>query len=728
ATEWLASLNAQQRQAVCHGEPGPDGVDAEPLLVVAGAGTGKTATLCHRVAWLVQNQVPADRIGLFTFSRRAASEMVRRTGELLAMQLGEAGIGVSSQSPQLNLPWAGTFHSVSARLLRQHASLLGLNPAFSIIDRSDATDLIGWIRDRHGLSKHHKRFPGASTCLNIYSDKVNCSEPLADVLAARFPWCVEFEPGLRDLFSAYVDRKLSDALLDYDDLLLWWCHGLKVEAFASQARQHFDHILIDEFQDCNALQMAVLLGLRPGGKGIFAVGDDAQSIYSFRAARVEFMVEFPGHFDPPARTVTLHQNYRSSQAVLDSANALMASADGPYKKNLVAASAVVGSMPTLAIVADDAGQSDYVINQILLDREAGVSLKQQAVLFRSAHHSDVLELALARRNIPYVKHGGLKFIEAAHVRDYLAVLRWSQNPSHQLAAFRALQLLPGVGPVLARRIVNEISPSTDFSELPAEQSKRVGIPLFKSLARCCAPAESVVLWPGFCELMNLLADDSAKWSAKLDRANLFIEPLIEQRYEHSAGRIADLQVLNAIAHRAGSARQFLSDMALDPPNATGDWSEDAHLDEDYLILSTVHSAKGQEWKNVFVLNVADGNFPNEYATGNRQAIEEERRLLYVAMTRAKQKLCLVEPQRYYITHQPKLGGAHVYGVRSRFLDAAVINSLNQVCPVAQAAAPTDENSQRSGLESGNTVQESEVSASKTAAQESFVTDSLRRLF
>ena len=665
---WMDRLNDQQRNAVCYGQSVGQHWDSNPLLVIAGAGTGKTATLCHRVAWLLHVGVKPERVALLTFSRRAAHEMVRRAGELLATQHGRSMAG-----HVFRLPWAGTFHSVAARLLREHAREVGLNRAFTIIDRSDANDLIGWLRERHCLGGGSKRFPGAATCVAIYSDRINSGNSLTDVLSDRYPWCVDHEPALRELFSAYVERKLSDALLDYDDLLLWCEKGMQVPAFANVITRLFDHVLVDEFQDTNSLQLRILLALAPSGRGIFAVGDDAQSIYSFRAANVKHMHEFPDQFEPPAEHLTLTENYRSTQAVLDTANALMIRAKGPFNKALCAASQDKGVSPILAIVQDDAAQANYIIKQVLAQRENGVTLKNQAVLFRSSHHSDVLEMALTRSNIPFVKHGGLKFIEASHVRDYLALLRWSQNPLHHLAAFRALQLLPGFGPVFSRKCLDHV--------LRAASPNGVQAQPFSALSSYQPPNEAVQYWAGFSRLMQVLANDRTPLPVRLERLNQFAEPLIELRYNNSTERTADLFVLKTIASQAGSPDQFLSDMALDPPGATGAWSEDAHLDEDYLILSTVHSAKGQEWHNVYLLNVADGNFPNEYATSKPQAIEEERRLMYVAMTRAQHNLHLIEPQSYYVTHQPRLGGKHVYGARSRFLCQDVMRTLNTQCPV-----------------------------------------------
>lgn len=681
--DWLKHLNDEQHEAVTHGSAKPGQVDAPPLLVIAGAGTGKTATLTHRVAWLISHGVLPERIALLTFSRRAASEMVRRTGDILMLRQPAQAPGQSAPSDvaagrpvanecappgaRLQLPWAGTFHSVASRLLRSHAPRLGLNPAFSIMDRSDAVDLLGWLRDRHSLGSSKKRFPGASTCLRIYSDRVNSEQSLTDVLATRYPWCVDHEPLLRELFAAYVERKLHDALLDYDDLLLWWRHGMQEDAFKHAVQAQFDHILVDEFQDSNRLQIELVRQLSPSGNGVFAVGDDAQSIYSFRGADVKMMYQFSTFFERDTRQLTLHRNYRSVQAILNTANTLMAAAAGPYNKNLVAAHGRPGLMPELVIVRDDAAQADYIIDQVLEAREAGVLLKQQAVLFRSAHHSDLLEVHLARRNVPFVKHGGLRFVEAAHVRDYLALLRWAYNPQHFLAGFRTLQMLPGVGAATARGVLDRL----------AQQESHAAGKGFEPLGRIPVPAAARADWPAFCTLMQTLSASRVPWRDKLEAASAFTVPLVSRRYDGAVGREADLQVLQTMAERSGSAERFLSDMALDPPGATGAWSEDAHLDEDFLILSTVHSAKGQEWDNVFVLNVADGNFPNEYATGSAAGLEEERRLLYVAMTRARERLHLVEPQRYYLTHQQPGGAAHVYGVRSRFLDTAVLRTLDE---------------------------------------------------
>ena len=663
AADWLARLNNAQRRAVTFGDPvHRGGVHAPPLLVIAGAGTGKTATLAHRVAWLVLNGVDPQRMLLLTFSRRAAQEMTRRAERLIgeARQAGAAGRR-QGRTP-VRLPWAGTFHAVGARLLREHASRVGLDPAFGILDRGDAADLVDVIRHDQGLSAKTRRFPRKDTCLAIYSYRVNTGWPLQRVLEEAFPWCAEWADELRALFKAYVERKLSHSVLDYDDLLLWWHAAMSDARLAAGIGACFDHVLVDEFQDTNTLQAQILYALKPDGAGMTVVGDDAQSIYSFRAADVGNILAFPQRFDPPASRVTLDQNYRSVQPVLDAANALIAEGKRQYPKTL-RADRGAGARPRLVTVLDDRAQAEYVIGEVLAQREAGVALKRQAVLFRSGHHSDSLEVELARRNIPFVKYGGLKFLEALHIKDVLAVLRWADNPKNGIAGFRVLQMLDGVGPATAQKCL---------ACLAAEAWR------FGSLCGFDVPAPTAAAWPAFTRLMLALADPGAPWAGQLEQVTRWYRPLLEQRHDDVTVRSADLDMLVSLAPQFASRERFLTELTLDPPAATGDLSDDALRDEDYLILSTVHSAKGQEWDSVYVLNVADGNFPNEFSTGSEAGIEEERRLLYVAITRARDSLHLIEPQRYFVTRQPRLGDQYVHGARSRFLSSAVLARLDRL--------------------------------------------------
>jgi DNA helicase-2/ATP-dependent DNA helicase PcrA len=472
---------------------------------------------------------------------------------------------------------------------------------------------------------------------------VNTQRALKETLQTMFPWCAEWEAELTGLFRDYVERKLANHALDYDDLLLYW-HAMSSDAaLAAEIGEQFDHILVDEYQDTNALQAEILKGLRPSGVGLTVVGDDAQAIYSFRAATIENIVGFQDQFGN-ARTVVLEENYRSTQPVLDAANALIG-------KNLRSRKGK-GPKPRYVTVADDEAQAQYVVKQVLEARERGVLLRRQAVLFRASHHSDVLELELVRRNIPYVKYGGLKFLEAAHVKDLLAVLRWADNPKNRVAAFRALQLQSGVGPASAER---------SFTRFEAEgfswKALRTGSPELD-------------------ELLRQLAD--SPWEGQLQRVREWYEPHLERIYDAAQVRAGDLLQLEKIASQFSSRESFLTEMALDPPSATSDLSGAPYLDEDWLVLSTIHSAKGQEWDAVFLLNVADGNFPSEFSTGRPELIEEERRLLYVAMTRAKTDLHLMAPLKYYVTQQSRMGDRHVYGAKSRFLTRAVMQCLEPV--------------------------------------------------
>jgi DNA helicase-2/ATP-dependent DNA helicase PcrA len=666
-------LNTAQRDAAQHGTRANGAYHAGPLLIIAGAGTGKTNTLAHRVAHLVIEGVSPERILLLTFTRRAAQEMRRRAQRIVGAVIEERATAQGARPamlPAVSLPWSGTFHSIANRLIRMHCGRVGLDPSFSVLDRGDAADLMDVVRHELGYSALEKRFPRKDTCLAIYSHRVNTQCALRRTLESAFPWCAEWEAQLTQLYRAYVERKLANQALDYDDLLLYW-HAMMCDAdLAREIGGQFDHILVDEYQDTNTLQGEVLKALRPDGRGVTVVGDDAQAIYSFRAATVENILGFPAQYAPPARIVTLEENYRSTQTVLDAANALIADGARQYRKTLRTARGK-GERPRYITVADDQAQADYIVSRVLETRERGVALKRQAVLFRSSHHSDVLELELTRRNIPYVKYGGLKFLEAGHVKDMLAVLRWADNPKNRVAAFRALQLMPGMGPATAQRCYTRFEASSHA---------------WSSLADFPAPPHTADHWPSFTELMRALAVPQGAWQGQVQRVREWYQPHLERLYEAAHVRAGDLVQLEHVAQQYATREHFLTELALDLPQATGDLSGAPYLDEDYLILSTIHSAKGQEWDAVFLLNVADGNFPSEFSTGSAEAIEEERRLLYVAMTRAKSDLHLVAPLRYYVTHQARRGDAHIYGARSRFLTPAVMSRLQDATwPLAQAA-------------------------------------------
>jgi DNA helicase-2/ATP-dependent DNA helicase PcrA len=649
---YLATLNPEQRSAVEHGVVGQGANIAGPLLVIAGAGSGKTSTLAHRVAHLIVNGADPGRLLLLTFSRRAAAEMERRAQRLVASATRSESQGV--------LAWAGTFHAVGARLLRMYATSVGLDPGSTIHDREDSADLMNLVRHDLGFSQKDERFPLKATCLAIYSRAVNAAEPLAEVLRKQFPWCAAWETDLRTLFDAYVEAKQAQHVLDYDDLLLYWGELMRVPELARDVGDRFDHVLVDEYQDTNALQAAILRALKPDGAGLMVVGDDAQAIYSFRAATVRNILDFPAQFPSPARLVMLERNYRSTEPVLAASNAVIGLARERFAKTLRSERAA-GEKPCLMTVEDDTAQVGCIVAAILENREAGTPLKEQAVLFRTAHHSALLEIELTRRNIPFVKFGGLKFIEAAHVKDMLAVLRWAENPSDRVTGFRVLQLLDGVGPSTAAKVLDRMAGAS----APVE-----------TLAAFRAPAKAGRSWTDLAALMRGLHAALADWPAEFDRVRQWYQPQLERRYADAVVRAGDLDQLQRIAALYSSRQAFLTDLTLDPPAATSDEAGPPHLDEDYLILSTIHSAKGQEWKAVFVLNVVDGCIPSDMATGNADEIEEERRLLYVAMTRAKSQLWLMVPQRFYVQKQARSGDRHLYAARTRFIPAGIVQHFD----------------------------------------------------
>ena len=645
--DYLHRLNPEQRRAVEHGVGTAE--IGGPLLVIAGAGSGKTNTLAHRVAHLIVNGADPRRILLMTFSRRAAAEMSRRV-ERIAGQV----MGTSSGAVVDALHWAGTFHGIGARLLREYAPNLGLDPQFTIHDREDSADLLNIVRHDLGFHDAKSRFPAKGTCLAIYSRTVNGQEDLADVLKAAFPWAAMWEPQLRQLFARYVEVKQDQNVLDYDDLLLYWAMMVKEAAIAADLGSRFDHVLVDEYQDTNRLQASILLALKPDGRGLTVVGDDAQSIYSFRAATVRNILEFPSSFAPAADIITLDRNYRSTAPILDAANAVIAEAEERFTKNLWTERHSTAK-PQLVTVRDEPTQALYVVEQVLATREGGLRLKDQAVLFRTSHHSGPLEIELTRRNIPFVKYGGLKFLDSAHVKDMLSLLRWAENPRDRVAGFRVLQLLPGIGPGIAGKVLDTIVEA---------------LRPFEALAHHPAPARS----EGWNALTDVVADLAAArdWPGAFSRARTWYEPVLEEAHEDAGVRLLDLLQLEQIASGYPSRERFLTELTLDPPEASSDLSGAGPKDEDYLILSTIHSAKGQEWKSVHVLNVVDGCIPSDLGTGSTHELEEERRLLYVAMTRARDQLHLIQPQRFFVTQQTKRGDRHLYAQRTRFITRAML--------------------------------------------------------
>ncbi|MBV9322305.1 MAG: ATP-dependent helicase [Chloroflexi bacterium] len=658
AASWKETLNPAQLEAVTCG----DG----PVLVIAGAGTGKTWTLACRVAHLIQSGVPPERILLLTFSRRAAREMLARAGRLVDRE-------------RTGKVWGGTFHATANRLLRLHGRGLGLSTDFTVLDQADMADLMDLIRsDQHPTrDKRERRFPKKDTLVAIYSRMVNAGEPLSGVLEHAFPWCRDDGDGIRAIFAEYTRRKRTQNVLDYDDLLLYWRALGETSAGADVARM-FEHVLVDEYQDTNPLQAQILQSLRPPNvnRNLMVVGDDAQAIYAFRAASIRNILDFPIHF-PGARRITLEQNYRSTRPILDVSNAVIAQARERFPKDLWPVRPG-GARPVLLTCVDENEQSAQVCEQILEHREQGVPLRHQSVLFRTGHHSDLLELELTRRNIPFVKYGGLKFLESAHIKDALALMRVLENSRDEVSWFRVLQLLDGIGPAGARAIMHAIGvrsvaaddPLRTFLETPPRvpDAAREGLESLRSTLADCT-----------------LVDGSLPPAAELARIRKFCEPLVEARYSSPRARLQDIEQLEQVAGGYSSRSRFLSELALDPPSATSDLAGPPLLDEDYLILSTVHSAKGGEWDVVHVIHAADGMIPSDMSTSNQDEIEEERRLFYVALTRARDNLYVYFPLRFY--RRPRgMDDAYHYAQLTRFLPESV-QSLFEQRAVGTASSP-----------------------------------------
>jgi DNA helicase-2/ATP-dependent DNA helicase PcrA len=644
-TAYLEKLNDRQREAVEYGVGDAGG--SGPLLVIAGAGSGKTNTLAHRVAHLIVKGADPRRILLMTFSRRAASEMGRRVERICRQVVGENAAIMRDA-----LHWAGTFHGIGARMLRIYAEQIGLNVDFTIHDREDSADLMNLIRHELGLSKTESRFPTKGTCLAIYSRVVNAESSIGEILKSAYPWAIGWEEELKQLFAAYVDAKQAQNVLDYDDLLLYWAQMVSDPELAQDIGGRFDHVLVDEYQDTNRLQASILLSLKPDGQGLTVVGDDAQSIYSFRAATVRNILDFPEAFAPkPADIITLDRNYRSTQPILAAANGVIDLARERFTKNLWT-DRCSEQRPLLVTVRDESDQAHYIVEQVLANREIGMTLKQQAVLFRTSSHSGALEIELTRRNIPFVKFGGLKFLDSAHVKDLLAALRFAQNPRDRVAGFRLLQMLPGVGPQTAGKILDTIATDPE--------------PLI-SLAEIPPPPRTGDDWPAFIAMLSALRKAEGGWPGEIGQARLWYEPHLERLHEDAETRKADLLQLEQIAGGYPNRERFLTELTLDPPDATSDQAGVPLLDEDYLILSTIHSSKGQEWRSVFMLNVVDGCIPSDLGAGTTAELEEERRLLYVGMTRARDSLSLITPQRFFTYGQNTQGDRHVYASRTRFI-------------------------------------------------------------
>ncbi len=644
---WAEGLNDAQRRAVDH----RDG----PLLISAGAGTGKTRTLVSRLARMLDDGVPPERVLLVTFSRRAAAELTNRVGHLTDPLV--AGQVV-----------AGTFHSVAHRVLARFGTGLGLAEQFSVLGPGDSRDLFALVRAPVAADSQ-RRFPRTETVESVYGRTVSSQIPLEETVARTFPWCLDDVEGLRTIFADYTERKRAQHLLDLEDLLLYWRAAVRHPTVGPVLAGQFDHVLVDEYQDTNLVQADILRALGAHGLGVTVVGDDAQAIYSFRSATVRNILDFPDQF-PGTTSIALEQNYRSTTPILGLANAVIAEAGEGFRKQLWTEEPG-GVLPTLATCPDQQAQATAVSQTVLDHYEAGIPLRDQAVLFRTGHHSDLLEVELRRRRIPFVKYGGLRFLEAAHVRDLLAMLRIVQNPWDELAWVRVLHLARGAGPTSVDRILATLG--------VREPDRRGPDPL---AAFCTDPGHCGGASGATADL-TLLADalgacraGSLPAGAQVETLATALDPMVRHRYDHPEARLADFDALARIAAESPSAGQFVADLTLDPPSSTGDLAGAPALDDDWLTLSTVHSAKGGEWGVVHLIHVADGAFPSDMATGDAESVDEERRLFYVALTRARRHLHLYAPLRYHHGDPAGRTDKHSYALRSRFLPPDVDSLLD----------------------------------------------------
>jgi DNA helicase II / ATP-dependent DNA helicase PcrA len=655
---FLDQLNPEQRAAATY--------SGETLLILAGAGTGKTTTLCSRAAWLMAEGMLAERMLLLSFSRRAAGEMVERARTLAERVVPDAGRIVG-----------GTFHSVAHRMVRVHAGSLGLDRGFGVLDAGDAADLLDMVRQEEGQADNPRRFPRAGTMLDIYSGTVNAQRPLTEVLAERFPWCEEHGEALAAIFRSYGARKRTLGVLDFDDLLFYWNALLANEKIGPTIAGAFDHVLVDEYQDVNGLQVDVVRNLREGQPGLTAVGDDLQAIYGFRSASARHILEFPDQF-PGCHVVKLEQNYRSTTPILAIANAVAEQDRGGYHKTLWT-DREGGGLPELGFPRDEAEQARQVCERVLAAREEGTELREQAVLYRTNHDPVLLEVELKRRDIPFVKYGGLKYLEAAHVKDFIALMRLADNQADELSWLRVMKLLEGVGPSRARQVLDALRDGGEGAPQLERWSQAVQHVPTSSREQSTAVIEALRVTGAGC------GEDTEAQAERLCEA---IRPLIRLHYPDGALRVSDLDQLVLAARGAQDIRHFVAELVLDPPASSADFAGPPHLDEDFLVLITAHSAKGLEWDAVHLIAAYDGNFPADMAIGTEEGVGEERRLFYVALTRPRRKLHVYVPARYY--HRPRgRDDAHGMAQASRFLTMHV-QSLFEVTGSGETdALPTD---------------------------------------
>jgi DNA helicase II / ATP-dependent DNA helicase PcrA len=652
--DFAAELNPQQAAAATHG----DG----PLLIIAGAGTGKTRTLVYRVAHLLERGVSAERILLLTFTRRAAQEMLSRAERL-----------VGGNSKRVH---GGTFHATSHRLLRRYGQAAGLPKDFTIMDQGDSEDLMQLSRAQLGYASKGKRFPKKETLQYVYSRHINTGISIEDIVRDSYPQFVDYLEDFGKIYADYTRRKTERNLVDYDDLLLFW--ALMLEASPELGKKIaglYDHILVDEYQDTNVLQARILRGMCNTHSNITVVGDDAQSIYSFRGANFRNILDFPRQF-PGATVVALEQNYRSTQPILNVTNTLISRAEERFTKNLWT-KREGGEMPWLVAARDEQQQTKFVADRILELHEEGTPLHQIAVLFRAGYMSADLEIELTNRKIPFEKWGGLKFLEAAHVKDVLAFLRILENPRDEVSWYRILLLLPGIGDATARAAIDNMAnaawESAAFGRYNPPQRARA------------AHTALVQLLDG---LRSAPVLDHAQVAADIARVRLLYDSILRERYDRVEPRLADLDQLQVIAAGYPDRATFLSALALEPPQATQDLPGGTKEEEDTLVLSTAHSAKGKEWDAVFVIWAVDGWFPSARCLNDDEETEEERRLMYVALTRARNYLSVTYPLNAYSSRR---GAEYSIDQLCRFIDRGVRDNMQRVAVSGEnGAAPPEE--------------------------------------
>jgi DNA helicase-2/ATP-dependent DNA helicase PcrA len=639
SARWEEGLDEAQRAAATHG----DG----PLVVVAGAGTGKTRALVARLACLIERGAPPERILLLTFTRRAADEMLARAANLVALRTDRR-------------PCGGTFHAVAHHFISVYAEVLGLPTGFSVIDPGEASELMELMKGDFDLDGTAVRAPRAATLVDIYSRCINTTRRLPVVLEMDFPWCKPHFEAISEMFKAYTARKAAGALLDFDDLLLYWKALLSEGSLGQHVASSFDHVLVDEYQDLNRLQVDIVRLLAPGGKGLTVVGDEAQAVYGFRGADPRHLRELVLEL-PEAGLVRLQQNFRSVQAVLDVANAVRPQGDGA--PITLFSERGRGPRPALVHCHDAPAESRAVVDRVLEAHQRGVPLHQQAVLVRAAHHSDLVEVELSARKVPYRKYGGLRFLEAAHVKDFVLTARLVGNAHDEIAWHRLLRLHGGVGPASARALVTTACTAPDIlADWPA-------------LVAQAPPAARAAL-SGTLERLSQarrLADPATQAETVLGA----LRPLLVARYPDASVRLHDLERLALAAAGTTNLASWLAELTLGPPESTGDLAGPPQLDDDYLVISTIHSAKGLEWSVVHVPHVVDGHIPIDMALGTTEGLEEEQRLLYVAVTRARDELYLYAPLRMPY-HRRGSDDRHGFALVSRFLDDDVMATLDVI--------------------------------------------------